>query len=63
MSFKLHDFEASLAPYGFVRVHKSFIVNLDYVEGIVRDKRQIFLELPKRRVPVGNEYRKNLPGV
>ena len=31
---KLDEIETELAPFGFIRVHQSFLVNMRYVEGI-----------------------------
>lgn len=63
MSYTLQEFENDLREFGFVRVHKSWVVNMEYVEGIVVEKRQIFLTFPGQKIPVGKEYRKNLPGL
>ncbi|MEL6536269.1 MAG: LytTR family DNA-binding domain-containing protein, partial [Bacteroidota bacterium] len=34
----LKNYENQLAPYGFMRVHKSWLINMDYVKGF--DKRE-----------------------
>ncbi|MEG0169985.1 LytR/AlgR family response regulator transcription factor [Anaerorhabdus sp.] len=37
MNGKISEMEESVAPYGFMRVHKSFIVNLKYIKNIFKD--------------------------
>ena len=34
----MREAEAILEPLGFVRVHRSFIVNREHVDGVVRHK-------------------------
>ncbi len=56
-SESLKYWEDILHPYGFIRVHKSHIVNLSMVEKI--SKNQIYL-LTKVKVPIGRTYKKSL---
>lgn len=38
----LTDFEQKLAPFGFIRVHKSYLVNCRYIYAV--GKRQVILD-------------------
>lgn len=49
----MHAIEAHLAGYDFLRVHRSYIVNMQRIEGY--DRGQILL--PDRTIPVGDSYR------
>ena len=40
----LHTYEDDLAQYGFVRVHRGFIINSAYVRDIRNDDKQILME-------------------
>lgn len=58
---KLDELETELSPYGFVRVHRSFLVNMRYVERIssyiLRLTTGMELSVPKSRYPfVKREY-------
>ncbi len=58
---KLDEIEAELAPFGFLRVHKSFLVNMQYVEKInsyiLRLTTGKEISVPKSRYPyVKREY-------
>ncbi len=58
---KLDEIEAELAPFGFLRVHKSFLVNMRYVERIssylLRLATGKEISVPKSRYPyVKREY-------
>lgn len=58
---KLDEIEAELAPFGFLRVHKSFLVNMQYVEKInsyiLRLTTGKEISVPKSRYPyVKKEY-------
>lgn len=50
---KLGDFENALVPYGFVRSHQSFLVNMKYIEKIssyiMKLKNGQELSVPKKR--------------
>jgi DNA-binding LytR/AlgR family response regulator len=35
---KLDDYEDTLTPYGFIRCHKGYLVNLNYVKAIENTK-------------------------
>ncbi len=50
---KISEQEELLAPYYFCRVHKSFLVNLRYVNTIRYNK----LEVGKEWLPIGRNYR------
>lgn len=56
-SESLKYWEDTLSKYEFIRVHKSYIVNLKMVEKIA--KNQIYL-LTKAMVPIGRTYKKIL---
>lgn len=49
------DLEARLDPTRFLRVHRSYLVNLDHVEQIVREEGKVLLKLqhpPQTEIPV-----------
>ena len=50
----LSDLEAQLDPTKFVRVHRSFLVNIDFVNGIERKSKdgQVALLSNGRQIPV-----------
>lgn len=52
---KLDEIEAELAPYGFLRVHQSFLVNMRYVEKISSYVLRLItgteISVPKSRYP------------
>jgi DNA-binding LytR/AlgR family response regulator len=52
----LKGIEASLPRDPFCRIHRSFIVSLDYVSAF--DKRTVYLG--DKRLPIGDEFRANL---
>ncbi|MDN3690908.1 LytTR family DNA-binding domain-containing protein [Chryseobacterium tructae] len=43
-------------PDKFVRIHKSFIINLDKIKSIGAKK----VSLPELEIPIGDSYRANL---
>lgn len=47
--------EKKLPENNFIRVHRSFIVNTDYIRTIEDDK----IVMPNRKIPIGNSYRAN----
>lgn len=47
-----------LSPHGFMRVHKSYIVNLEKVEAIVGNQ----LIIKDYKIPIGNSYRQIVLG-
>ena len=49
----LKDIEAELRDHGFIRVHKSFIVNRNYVELLDGNK----LIVKGREIPLGTSYK------
>lgn len=49
-------FEANLPSGEFMRVHKSYIVNLDAIKSISGNE----LELRQIRIPIGSSYKENL---
>ena len=57
---KMIEIEAELRPYGLVRCHKSFMVNLRLVEG--KTKNEFFL-LNGTRVSIGRKYRDEMEQV
>lgn len=52
---KISSVSEKLKPFGFIQVHKSYIVNEVYITKI--DKNEIEL-LSEKRIPVGKKYRK-----
>lgn len=49
----LTKMDKKLSPYGFMRVHKSFIVNIEKVEAIVGNQ----LQIHNYKIPIGNSYK------
>ena len=45
--------EQKLQAYGFIRVHKSYIVNLDKISGVEGNQ----LIIASTKIPIGNSYR------
>ncbi|MEM6321790.1 MAG: LytTR family DNA-binding domain-containing protein [Bacteroidota bacterium] len=52
----LANMEQKLVPYGFLRVHKSYIVNLEKVTGLEGNR----LLINELKIPVGNSYRQGV---
>jgi len=55
ISEKLNILENKLSPSGFVRVHKSFIVNLSHINEIIGNKISVNLS----QIPIGVSYKTN----
>ena len=53
---RLKDFVSLLMPYSFVRIHKSYLVNLKYVTNIYRKTNEVEIE-GKIRLPLSKHYR------
>lgn len=51
---RMTDLENSLSDRGFVRIHRSFLINLKYVSAFNNNE----LNLGKYNIPVGRSYRK-----
>jgi DNA-binding LytR/AlgR family response regulator len=49
----LKSIESKLTDHHFVRVHRSYVINLKYVDGIEDD----FILMGKARIPIGKTYR------
>lgn len=47
----------SILPEQFIRVHKSYIISMDYLEAI--DGNQLFFQKMKYMVPIGEKYKKD----
>ncbi len=56
VSHTLKSIEEKLSGYGFVRVHKSYLVNLDYINSISDG----FIMLDKAQIPIGKAYKQLL---
>jgi DNA-binding LytR/AlgR family response regulator len=54
----LLQFESSIENHPFLRVHRSFIINLNYIASIAKDV--ITLENNTVQIPLGDQYKKNL---
>lgn len=52
----LKQVEKLFSNYNFIRVHKSFMVNMDAIDGICDDE----ILIGDQRVPVGRTYKKDL---
>ena len=53
---KMKNLEEQLAAYGFVRVHKSFLVPLHKINQIEGNKIQIGLQ----KIPIGDNFKEEL---
>lgn len=51
---KMIDLEVSLSDKGFIRIHRSFLINSKYVSAFNNNE----LNLGKYNIPVGRTYRK-----
>lgn len=52
----LKQMEARLLPHSFVRLHRSYIVNVKLISGVERNS----VLVGKERLPIGDGYRQNL---
>lgn len=52
----LKQMEARLLPHSFMRIHRSYIVNLNLISGVERNA----VLLGRERVPIGDGYRQNI---
>jgi DNA-binding LytR/AlgR family response regulator len=53
-SSSLHHFLQNLSNTNFVQIHKSYVINLDYLKGI--EKAEVLL-IENIRLPIGRKYR------
>jgi two-component system, LytTR family, response regulator LytT len=53
----LRQFEQSIDNHPFVRVHRSFIINLDFIYTIAKD---IITLSNGSQIPIGEQYKKDL---
>ncbi len=56
LSSTLKKMESTLAKKGFVRVHRSYLVNLYHLQSVS----DIYLFLPAHKIPLGKSYKSNL---
>ena len=52
----LSNMDKKLSPYGFLRVHKSFIVNLEKITGLEGNR----LLIQDTKIPIGNSYKQGV---
>ncbi len=52
----LSNMEQKLSPHGFLRVHKSFVVNLEKITGLEGNR----LLIDDMKIPVGNSYKQGV---
>ena len=57
----LLQFENSIDNHPFLRVHRSFIINLNYIATIAKDV--ITLENDTVQIPLGEQYKKDLENI
>lgn len=58
----LENMESKLAK-NFIRCHKGFIVNINYISSIDKSSNYIVLECIKKEIPIGKKYKDNLRSV
>jgi len=63
VSKNLKHYEGLLAPYHFVRVHNSTMVNLKYVKTIERSGGGFLVMEDEKQLPVSKHKRKELEGM
>jgi DNA-binding LytR/AlgR family response regulator len=54
--YTLKKLELELPDNQFIRVHKSFIVSLDFIQEIETE----FVVLEDKKIPIGHRYKENL---
>jgi len=63
-AFTLEKLAARLKPFGFFRSHRCYLVNLDWVEGIVKISRGTYdlllRDREKNRIPLSREHAREL---
>ncbi|MCB0428724.1 MAG: LytTR family transcriptional regulator [Flavobacteriales bacterium] len=52
----MKEIERKLSPYGFCRVHRSYIVNLNHIKSIQAST----LQIGEKEVPIGKLFRETL---
>lgn len=50
--FQLGELETFLGPYGFLRVHRSFIVAKEKIDSVTSDE----IEIGSHLIPIGRSY-------
>jgi DNA-binding LytR/AlgR family response regulator len=50
---KLKDLEEQLAPFGFMRVHKSYLVSIDKIEHFATNK----IYIQNHQIPIGDSFK------
>ncbi len=53
---KMKDLEVQLQPYGFVRIHKSFMIALNQIANIDGNK----IQIANHKIPIGDSYKEEL---
>lgn len=51
--YSLKVMDARLSPRGFMRIHRSYIINLEFVRGVERN----LIHMPTTKLPMGDGYR------
>ena len=46
----------SLSSSNFIRSHRSFIVNIDYIDSVGASN----IKIASKKIPLGNKYKQNL---
>lgn len=63
-AFTLEKLAARLKPFGFFRSHRCYLVNLDWVEGVVKISRGTYdlllRDREKSRIPLSREHAREL---
>lgn len=57
---KLKDFEEKLASSGFIRVHKSYLINLSQVKGLLKEDGGYVEVTNNKKIPISITYKKEV---
>lgn len=59
-SKSLHEFEELLPARDFLRIHRSYLVNLHHIERLVKQKEKLFVQLASALLPVSRRRYRDL---
>lgn len=61
-SKSLHEFEELLPACDFLRIHRSYIVNIHHIEKLVKQKEKHFVRMPSALLPVSRRRYSQIAG-